>query len=176
MSQAKFGRIDQIGIVVPDIEAGIATWTQRLGIGPWTVFKNVRINGEFRGQPTSVTFEVAMGYQGETQIELMQMTNDAPSPYRGKSGELLLGMHHVAWLVDDLDVTMGQAMADGMKLVFKAANPTTRVAYMEIDDQPGMMFEFIESSQTRELFRDGIAATQNWDGTNPITVFDLAAV
>jgi methylmalonyl-CoA/ethylmalonyl-CoA epimerase len=176
MSQAKFGKIDQIGIVVADIDAGIETWTQRLGVGPCTLYKNVRITGEFRGQPCSVTFEVALGYQGEMQIELMQMTNDAPSPYRGKSGNLLLGMHHIAWHVDSLEASIEQAMADGMRLVFKGGNPSTRVAYMEIDDQPGMMFEFIESAQTRELMKAGIAATRNWDGTNPITVFDLAAV
>ncbi len=175
MSQARFGKIDQIGIVVADINAAIETWTQRMGVGPWTLFKNVRITGELRGQPCSVTFEVAMGYQGETQIELMQMTSDVASPYRNKSGNLLLGMHHVAWLVDDLEQSMAQATADGMKLVFKAANPGTRVAYMEIDDQPGMMFEFIESAQTREMVKAGLAATRNWDGTNPITVFDLGA-
>ncbi len=175
MNHAKFGKIDQIGIVVPDIDTAIKTWTQRMGIGPWTLFKNVRITGELRGEPCSVTFEVAMGYQGDTQIELMQMTSDVASPYRSNSGDLLLGMHHVAWLVDDLDVTMAQATADGMKLVFKATGPGTRVAYMEIDDQPGMMFEFIESAQTRALMRDGLAASRNWDGTNAVTIFDFAS-
>jgi methylmalonyl-CoA/ethylmalonyl-CoA epimerase len=175
MSQAKFGKIDQIGIVVPEINAGMQTWTERLGVGPWTLFKNVRITGECRGEATSVTCDVALGYQGELQIELMQITNDVPSPYRGKSGNLLFGMHHVAWLVEDVGVTMAQAMADGMKLVFNAGSPGTRVAYMEIDDQPGMMYEFIESSETRGLITAGIAATRNWDGTNPVTVIDLAA-
>lgn len=176
MSQAKFGAIDQIGIIVDDIDSGIETWMKRLGIGPWTVFRNVRITGEYRGQATSVTCEVAMGYQGTTQVELMQITNDAPSPYRDAAGELLMGMHHMAWVVDDLDAAIASAEADGMKLVFKAGSPGTRVAYMEIDDQRGMMFEFIESPTTRELMDSGIAATRTWDGTNPITVIDLAAL
>ena len=176
MTQAKFGPIDQIGIIVDDIEQGIQTWMKRLGVGPWTVFRNVRITGEYRGQPTSVTCEVAMGYQGTTQVELMQITNDAPSPYRDASGELLMGMHHMAWVVDDLDVAIEQAAADGMKLLFKAGSPGTRVADMEIEDQRGMMFEFIESPTTRELMNAGIAATRTWDGSDPVTVIDLAAV
>ena len=175
MSQAKYGKIDQLGIIVEDVEEGMKVWTTRFGIGPWTLFRNVRITGEYRGQPTSVTCEVAMGYQGETQIELMQITNDAPSPYRDEAGELLMGVHHIAWLVDDLEAAVGRAAADGMKVVFKAGSPGTNVAYLETDGQRGMMFEFIESVVTRELIASGIAATKTWDGSNPVTVIDLTA-
>jgi methylmalonyl-CoA/ethylmalonyl-CoA epimerase len=59
--------------------------------------------------------------------------------------------------------------------VFRAASPGTRVVYFEMAGQPGMMFEFIESPATRELIASGIAATRTWDGTDPFTVFDLAA-
>lgn len=175
MAHARYGRIDQIGIIVDDLNEGLQAWMSRLGTGPWTVFRNVRMEGEFRGQPTVVTCEVAMGYQDKTQVELMQITNDAPSPYRDASGKLLTGMHHIAWVVDDIEVATEQAVADGMKLVFKAGSPGTKVAYFEIDDQPGM-FEFIESPATRQLMDSGIEATRDWDGTNPITEIDLAAV
>jgi hypothetical protein len=176
MTQAKFGPIDQIGVIVEDLDDGVRTWMQRLGVGPWTVFRNVRIAGEYRGQPTSVTFDVAMGYQGETQIELMQITNDAPSPYRDAAGALLFGMHHVAWVVDDLTSSIAKASADGMELVFRAGNPGTEVAYFTMAGQSGMMFEFIESQTTREMMAAGRAATRSWDGANPITVIDLASV
>lgn len=175
MSLARLGRIDQIGIVVEDVEQGIQTWMDRLGVGPWTLFRGAGVTGHCRGEATAVTFDVAMGYQGETQIELMQITNDAPSPYRDASGNLLFGMHHVAWVVDNLEAAMAQAAADGMKLVFRAGSPGTEVAYFEMDGQPGMMFEFIESAVTRELMDNGIAATRTWDGTDPITVFDFRA-
>ena len=163
MSQAKYGKIDQLGIIVDDVEEAMKAWT-------------MRITGDYRGQPTSVTCEVAMGYQGEMQIELMQITNNEPSPYRNDTGELLRGVHHIAWLVDDLDAAVEQAVADGMRLVFKAGSPGTNVAYLETDGQRGMMFEFIESPITRELIASGIAATKIWDGSDPVTIVDMAAV
>jgi methylmalonyl-CoA/ethylmalonyl-CoA epimerase len=174
MTQARFGPIDQIGVIVEDVDGGIQAWMQRMGVGPWMLFRNVTIKGEYRGRPTAVTFDVAMGYQGETQIELMQITNEAPSPYRDASGALLTGMHHVAWVVDDLAASIAKAAADGMELVFRAGSPGTEVAYFTMGDQPGMMFEFIESRTTRELMDAGIAATRVWDGSDPITVIDLA--
>lgn len=173
MTEAKYGPIDQIGIIVDDIDQGIQNWMTRLGVGPWTLFRGARVEGTYRGVPTAVTFDVAMGYQGKTQIELMQITNDAPSPYRDASGKLLTGMHHIAWVVDELDAAIEIAIADGMQLVFKAGNSGTRVAYFEIEDQPGMMFEFIESPATRDLMNAGILATKAWDGANPVTVIDM---
>lgn len=175
MSKAKHGPIDQIGIVVDDLDASIHAWIERMGVGPWTLFENVMMEGQCRGQPTSVTLRVAMGYQNGTQIELMEITNFQPSPYRNAAGTLLTGMHHFGWLVDDLDAAMAQARQDGLQLVFEAHNPAARVAYFEGSDQPGMMFEFIESAVTRQLIADGIAATRAWNGDTPITTIDLAA-
>lgn len=48
------------------------------------------------------------------------------------------------------------------------------MAYLEMEDQPGMMFELIESLITRQLIKDGIAATKSWNGKNPIHIIDLA--
>lgn len=175
MVQAKFGPIDQIGIIVDDIDQALQSWMGNLGIGPWTLFRGAGVSGHCRGEPTDVTFDVAMGYQGQVQIELMQITNHAPSPYRGGDGKLLLGMHHIAWVVEDLDAAMATASDGGMKLVFRAGNPGTEVAYFEMDEQPGMMFEFIQSQITRELMDSGIAATRTWDGSDPITVIDFTA-
>jgi methylmalonyl-CoA/ethylmalonyl-CoA epimerase len=50
MTRARFGPIDQIGIVVEDINGGIQAWMQRMGVGPWMLFRNVRIEGEYRGR------------------------------------------------------------------------------------------------------------------------------
>lgn len=174
MTQALFGRINQIGYLVDDLDAAIARWTDRLGVGPWTVFRNVSLNGRYRGQETMVTMDVALGYQGDMQIELILVTNDAPSPYRDASGKRILGAHHIAWLVDDRDAAVAKVVAKGLKIAFEAENPGTRVAYMESDDDPGVLYEFIESESTRGLIEQGIAATRNWDGSNPVTVIDFA--
>ncbi|WP_230956603.1 VOC family protein [Burkholderia cepacia] len=43
MNDPVLGPIDQIGYVVADLDRSIARWRERHGIGPWTVFRKVRL-------------------------------------------------------------------------------------------------------------------------------------
>ncbi|AHE54268.1 VOC family protein [Sphingomonas sanxanigenens] len=174
MSQAKYGPIAQIGMVTDDLDASIARWIATMGVGPWTVFRNVTLKGRFLGRDTEVRMDVGLAYQGDTQVELIHVTNGAVSPYLAADGTPLAGLHHLAWLTDDLDATVAGAELDGLRTVFRAHSPGTRVAYLEAPGEAGILFEFIESGQTRQLIADGIAATRGWDGSNPIHVIDFA--
>lgn len=176
MAKTIFGPIDQIGFVVADLDQSIALRTQTLGLGPWTVFHGVTLDGRYRGQPTRVAIDVALAYQGDVQIELIQPAGDAASPYRGADGAALCGMHHMAWVVDDLDAAVAAATASGLSIIFEASNPTTRVAYLEAPGDAGVLYEFIEGAGMREMIAAGIAAARDWDGSDPVTVIDLGAV
>ncbi|MCW0200041.1 VOC family protein [Sphingopyxis sp.] len=173
MADAIFGAIDQLGFVVADLDRSLSGRMRALGLGPWTVFRGVALDGRFRGQPTHVTIDVALAYQGDMQIELIQPVGDAPSPYRDESGAPLCGMHHMAWIVDDLDAAVASAAARGLSVVFTASNPSTRVAYLEVEGDTGVLYEFIEGAGMREMVAAGIAATRGWDGSDPVTVIDL---
>ena len=176
MSMAQYGAITQIGMVVEDLDASLKRWIDVMGVGPWTVFRNVRLNGRYRGQDTVVMMDVGLAYQGETQVELIHVTNGAVSPYLKADGTPLSGLHHLAWITDDLDAIVAQAESDGLQVVFQAESPGTRVAYLEAKGEDGVLFEFIESPATKQMIVDGIAATRNWDGSNPIHVIDFAAL
>ncbi|MCO5401598.1 VOC family protein [Ralstonia soli] len=168
------GPIDQVGYLVSDLEQSIHRWVAHLGVGPWTVFRDVTLEGRYRGKPVTVTMDVALAYQGNTQIELIEATNNAPSPYRDAEGKPVLGMHHVAWVVDDIDAALTRLTADGLTVVFEAENPATRVAYLEHRDEPGVVYEVIQGAGMREMIRYGIAAAQSWDGSNPVQIFEPA--
>ena len=176
MAQSIFGAIDQIGFVVADLDQSIATRTKALGLGPWTLFRGVTLDGRYRGQPVQVTIDVALAYQGDVQIELIQPTGNAPSPYRDAGGAPLCGMHHMAWIVDDLDAAVAEATARGLVPLFEASNPTTRVAYLEAPGESGLLYEFIEGAGMREMVAAGIAMARDWDGSDPVTVIDLGAM
>ena len=148
---AKFGAIDQIGILVEDLDASIDSWISHSAVGPWTVFRNVSLDGEYRGQPTQVTMDVGLSYQDGVQIELIQATNDAASPYLSDDGERLSGFHHIGRIVDDLDAAVATAVEGGMELLFTAHNPATRVAYLRAPHQPGQLFEFICGADMRGM-------------------------
>lgn len=165
--------IDQIGYLVADMDASIERWITHMGVGPWTVFRNVALEGRYRGERCAVTMDVGLAYQGEIQIELIKITNHEPSPYRDKTGHSIVGIHHVAWVVDDLDAAVARATARGLTIAFEAANSVTRVAYLESLDEPGVLLEFIEGAGMREMIQSGITATRDWNGRNPVQSFDM---
>lgn len=173
MAEAMFGPIDQIGFVVADLDQSLSSRMHALGLGPWTVFRGVTLDGRFRGESTRVAIDVAIAYQGDVQIELIQPVGDARSPYRDDNGAPRCGMHHMAWVVDDIDAAVAAATARGLVPVFEASNPSTRVAYLEAVGDAGVLYEFIEGAGMREMIAAGIAATRGWDGSDPITTIEL---
>ena len=110
--------------------------------------------------------------RGAVQIELIQPTDAAPSPYRDEAGALRLGAHHVAWVVDDLDAEVARCAGEGLERTFRAGNAASRVAYFE--PEPGVIWELIEGAGMRAMIDAGIAVAAVWDGSNPITEIDLA--
>ncbi|GAB2461181.1 VOC family protein [Comamonas humi] len=174
MSRAWLGPLDQIGYLVDNLEAGVQRWQRHFGLGPWTVFRNVSMQGRYRGEPVTVTMDVGLAYQGSVQIELIQVTNASPSPYRDAQGRALSGMHHMAWVVEDLEQTVARLQAGGLQVVFEASNAASKVAYLEDPAEPGVLYEVIHGAAMREMIRQGIAASRDWDGSNPVQEIDLA--
>jgi methylmalonyl-CoA/ethylmalonyl-CoA epimerase len=175
MNDPVLGPIDQIGYVVANLDRSIARWRERHGIGPWTVFRNVRLDGHHLGEPVTVAMDVGLAYRGDVQIELIHVTNEARSPYRDADGQPLVGLHHVAWVVDDLDAALARLTSRGLRVVFEARNPATRVAYLDDIDDPGMRIEVIEGTGMRDMIARGIAEARAWDGADPVRIIDAAA-
>ena len=166
--------IDQIGYVTPDLDAAVASWREALGVGPWTIFRNVRLEGVYRGVATTVGIDVALGYRGGVQIELIEPTDNAPSPYRSDDGRVLEGVHHVAWLVDDLDAEAARFARAGLAPLFRAGNAASEVAYFS--PTPGVIWEAIAGTGMRAMIDAGIAAAAAWDGNDPVTEIDLTII
>ncbi|HDR9882179.1 TPA: VOC family protein [Burkholderia cenocepacia] len=175
MHDPALGPIDQIGYVVADLDRSIARWRARHEVGPWAVFRNVRLDGCHLGEPVTVTMDVGLAYRGDLQIELIHVTNDTPSPYRDAHGQPLVGLHHVAWVVDDLDAAVARLAARGLRVVFDAHNAATRVAYLDDADDPGVRIEVIEGAGMRDLIAHGIAEARAWRGGDPVRSVDAAA-
>ena len=114
-------------------------------------------------------------YRGDLQIELIHVTNEARSPYRDTHGQPLVGLHHVAWVVDDLDAALARLTSRGLRVVFDARNPATRVAYLDDTDDPGVRVEVIEGAGMRDMIARGIAEARAWDGADPVRIVDAAA-
>ncbi|MBS0378915.1 MAG: VOC family protein [Proteobacteria bacterium] len=174
MNSASFGPIRQVAWIVADLERSVAHWLRISGVGPWTCFRNVAMQGRLRGEAVTVRMHVALGYQDGMEIELIQDLGAGPSPYRDASGAPLIGMHHVGWFADDVPAEVARGVARGLRVCFEAANPVTRVAYLEDPAEPGVLLEFIEMNAVmREGLNARLAAARAWRGADPVQVIDL---
>lgn len=171
--QSWFGPVRQIAYVVRDLDASVRHWLRHTGIGPWTCFRNAVLEGRFLGQPVTVAIDVALGYQGELEIELIQPRGSG-TPYHDDAGRPLVGMHHIASFTDDLERAVAMARERGLAPRFEATNPVTRVAYLESPDEPGVLFELIQySAEGLAGWRQRVEAARTWDGSDPIRTIDL---
>ncbi|HEY1491498.1 MAG TPA: VOC family protein [Steroidobacteraceae bacterium] len=174
MNTQPFGPIRQIAWVVKNLEESVANWLRVSGLGPWTVFRNVAMAGTLDGQAARVRMHVALGYQGDMEIELIEDLGAGASPYRSPAGEPLVGMHHVAWFSDDVAADVARGTSRGMEVKFAAANEVTRVAYLSDPHEPKLLFEFIEMNAVmRAGFAARLEASRTWQGENPLQVIDL---
>ncbi|MBC8831185.1 VOC family protein, partial [Escherichia coli] len=73
------------------------------------------------------------------------------------------------------DAAVSQLTARGLRVVFEAHNPATRVAYLDDADDPGIRVEVIEGAGMRDMIAHGIAEALTWDGTDPVRIIDAAA-
>ena len=109
-----FGRLMQLGHVVPNLEDAIQYWLDR-GVGPFYEMTHVRLAKQvYRGAPTDIDMGVALSYSGSLQIELIVEHNDAPSLYK----DFLVehpegGLHHLAFITE----TMDEAIADAARVL-----------------------------------------------------------
>ena len=174
MKTQSFGPIRQVAWVVRDLEDSVHNWMRVSGVGPWTVFRNVAMTGTLEGQAAKVRMHVALGYQGDMEIELIEDLGAGASPYRSPAGEPLVGMHHVGWFSDDVAADVARGTARGMQVKFAAANEVTRVAYLSDPREPKLLFEFIEMNEVmRAGFAARLEAARTWQGDTTLQVIDL---
>jgi hypothetical protein len=173
-----FGDIRQLGYVVHDLGAAVQAWTHELGVGPWTIIRNITLRSVYRGQPSEPLIDIALGYRGQMQIELIEQRNDAPSPYRPFIERSHYGLHHTAFLSEHIDTDVARAEAGGLRVACDIRMPMGgRYVYLQSDGLgPGLYIELLEATpMLRQMFSDGIAAAAAWDGRREPVVIDFAA-
>lgn len=172
-----FGPIKQLGYLVENIDQAVAAWMDHQGVGPWMIIKNVPLKCTYRGEPSSPLVDIALAYRGDVQIELIQQTNDAPSPYRYYFNNQQFGLHHTAYLCEEIDTDISNAVANGHEIVCDINMPDgSRYVYTQIPALGEHVFvEFLEATDImKQMFRDGIEAAKQWQGDRNTTVIDYA--
>lgn len=173
----QFGPIKQLGYLVADIHKAVNAWMQHQGVGPWTIIKNVPLKCRYLNEPSTPIIHLALSYIDEVQIELIQQINQSPSPYLSYINEQRYGLHHSAYLTDNIDQDVELAVESGHKIICDINMPDGgRYVYTQIPELGTDVFiEFLAATpRMLQMFTHGIAAAKGWQGEQDITVIDFA--
>lgn len=127
--------INHIAIVVEDIEAALSFWRDALGLDL----------KEQRDVPAEAA-QVAFLPVGDSEIELVQPTNpdSGMAKFLAKRGA---GLHHICLEVDDIEATMSQLKAKGVRLIHEAPLTSAdgrRYAFIHPQSATGVLVELYE--------------------------------
>lgn len=139
-SDPLFGRVDQIGIVVRDVDECVKHYEKFFGEGTFVVVEGEGPATLADGREVLITGKLAFAQLGPIQIELIQI-KEGPSvhvDFLENRGE---GIHHIAIHVSDFDERLKRFRQQGIEIL-QQGRGMHRYAYM--DTKP-IILELIES-------------------------------
>ena len=165
----------QIAYVVDDLEAAMEHWLDRMSVGPFFVLRNLEVlDKRYRGSPTEVDLDIALGYSGNVCVELIKQNCPSPSVYRELLDRNGPGFHHWGLFAKSFDQEVDRYRERGHALAFSGAVAIGgRFAYLDTVAELGGMIELIEATAAvRELFANFENASIQWDGSDPVRYLD----
>ena len=127
--------IDHIGFAVHDIDESIAFYSAMFGVTDW---ERLTLPERF--------MDAASARVGGVLLELIAPTSDeaAFAKYLRERGP---GMHHVAYLVDDIEAALAEAKARGVQLIDEVPRPglyNHLVAFLHPKSTLGVLIELVQ--------------------------------
>lgn len=143
------------------------------GIGPWYYARDLHLASRYRGERHDLVISVAFAYTGDQMIELVVQDNDVPSAF---ADHLALhpegGLHHFAYVSDDLDQTIADLKAKGKPFIpvqeFLDSNNVPFEIYLETPGATDPVYMQIAlPSAWNAALEEVHKASLVWDGSNP---------
>jgi catechol 2,3-dioxygenase-like lactoylglutathione lyase family enzyme len=145
-----FAGVNHICVVTNDLDRAVRAWSDRYGVGPWSVYTKDASNMTARvdGVPADFAMRVALApLSATTRIELIQPLDDR-SPYAQslarRDGRDHL--HHVRFDVDDYDaavVRLGDRLGlhETLSAEFSGVDSAFVGTYFATEDEVGFVVE-----------------------------------
>lgn len=130
----------QLAWVVDDLDAAQAHWSEVGGVRRFMRMDGVRadaIGATHLGEPATWVIDLALGYHGDLQIELIRSV-EGPSLYEGHSGP-----HHIGYLVDDIAPAEAELHARGYRSVQTVDMGGLAAVYVDTRSDTGLYTEII---------------------------------
>jgi len=156
----ELGSIQQVAYIVEDIDQAVARWGREYGIGPFVIARNEKpmTNAFYRGKKAEdVVVDLAFGYFGELQIELITLKNVVPSMYSEVIERKQADVQHYGVLVEDFVAATEFAAQQGFKPVVEAGiKGLAQMHYVEATDFEKNVFAEDEASYMKTPEGHGI--------------------
>lgn len=166
MTSLVSGPIFQLGYVVPSLEQARDDFARHFGVENWLIMPDIEFaeGCEFRGGPSDHVAHIGLAYAGDVQLELIEPVRGA-SIYREFLDAGCSGLHHTAYLTDDIDATLAAASAAGLPVDQRGSMAGGLMSFAYLGGgATGSYVEVMElTDDMRAMFDDLAGAT----GRNP---------
>ncbi|MCJ7604944.1 MAG: VOC family protein [Dehalococcoidales bacterium] len=131
------------GVIVKDMDEAIA-YLESIGIGPFGMMGDqkwidIPFKGDLHGQPAEWSVKISNANVGDHQIELLQPSG-GPSALQEFLDEAGEGVHHIAYLSDDVKGELAKLVEKGVEVLTSANLDTGGFAYIKTSPV-GMVIE-----------------------------------
>jgi len=159
-AKVKVKGINQVAIVVKDIQRTVENYWSILGIGPWDIYAweaPTVYDRKYYGKPAWAREKIALAQVGAVQLELVQPV-EGDSIYQDFLTEHGEGLHHLNFLIDDLDETA--------EILAKEGFPTTQSGRIGTSEDKGG-YNYIDIKPLRTIW-EPVHAPKKGKGVEPI--------
>ena len=138
--------IVQVGILVKDVEETARKLEKLIGIGPFEIFEPDYRDLTVHGRPARFKMRIGLAKAGPIQVELMQPLYGETiyDEYASRKG---YGLHHLAIRADNMEHSIERMEANGFKVIQSGNRPGVKWAYLDTEEETGVIFELIEKKE-----------------------------
>jgi methylmalonyl-CoA/ethylmalonyl-CoA epimerase len=149
----------QIGFVVPDIHKAMAFFKDKLGVPEFLFLEDPGLSDEtYLGKPTPLKLNLAFGWCGDTQIELILPIEGVSTYSKFLDHNPQGGMHHYGIEVPNYAQGLKDMEARGLKLVQSGRHNETRFAYYDTTATIGAFTEIVYLQPEEKAFMQSLKA------------------
>ena len=143
----KLPGVGQIGYVVRDMDTALVTYRDTFGIGLWMLLEERPEPCVECGRQVNPVLRIALAYAGPVQMELLQVV-EGESFHLDHVRESEGGLHHLGFMVRDLDRRLDAAREAGIAILqrgtIRETGLTIDYAYLDTADLAGVVLELIQ--------------------------------
>jgi len=136
-------KLAQVGIVVKDMDKAIEFYSSAFGFGPFEIIEFPDLSVEVRGKPAKISVTAALAAAGDLQVEFIQAEpgENIYWEFFEKHGE---GLHHLGFVVDDLDAELAEAKEKGIPVLMYGKVEGGSFAYLDSTQPGGVIMELLQ--------------------------------